>query len=213
MAASIGDSGPYSGEVSPGGPPDTRELAGLIVTKLAVDKEMSNNCYLLRCNETGETLLVDAAGDAATLLGLLGDGRLVGVLETHGHWDHVQALADVVAATSAPVLAHAGDEYPVPVDRLLEDVLDPNRNVDQAFRATLIKTSDDRVISGLVLREEGQLLVVQEAADKETKVPIKDIQQRVLSQLSPMPGNVIDALSEPDFYDLLSYLLQQRGQK
>ena len=60
---------------------------------------------------------------------------------------------------------------------------------------------------------EGQLLVVQEAADKETKVAIKDIQQRVLSQLSPMPSNVVDALSESDFYDLLSYLLQQRGQK
>ena len=99
------------------------------------------------------------------------------------------------------------------VDRLLEDILDPNRNVDQAFRATLIKTNDDRVISGLVLREEGQLLVVQEAADKETKVPLKDIAQRVLSQLSPMPSNVVDALPEPDFYDLLSYLLQQRGQK
>ncbi len=99
------------------------------------------------------------------------------------------------------------------VDRLLEDVLDPNRNVDQAFRASLIKTNDDRVISGLVLREEGQLLVVQEAADKETKVALKDIQQRVLSQLSPMPSNVVDALPEADFYDLLSYLLQQRGQK
>jgi putative heme-binding domain-containing protein len=99
------------------------------------------------------------------------------------------------------------------VDRLLEDILDPNRNVDQAFRATLIKTNDDRVISGLVLREEGQLLVVQEAADKETKVALKDIQQRVLSQLSPMPANVADALPEADFYDLLAFLLQQRGQK
>jgi hypothetical protein len=63
--------------------------------------------------------------------------------------------------------------------------LDPNRNVDQAFRATLIKTTDDRVISGLVLREEGQLLVVQEAADKETKVPLKDIAQRVLLAALP----------------------------
>jgi hypothetical protein len=69
------------------------------------------------------------------------------------------------------------------------------------------------VISGLVLREEGELLVVQEAADKETKVAKKDIAQRVLSQLSPMPGNVTDALSEADFYDLMSYLLQPRGQK
>ena len=63
MAASIGDSGPYSGEVAPGGPPDTRELAGLIVTKLAVDKEMSNNCYLLRCRATDEQVLIDAAAE------------------------------------------------------------------------------------------------------------------------------------------------------
>jgi putative heme-binding domain-containing protein len=97
------------------------------------------------------------------------------------------------------------------VERLLEDVLDPNRNVDQAFRATLIKTTDGRVISGLVMREEGQILVVQEAADKETRVPIKDIEQRVLSQLSPMPANVTEPLSEPDFYDLMAYLLQPRG--
>jgi putative heme-binding domain-containing protein len=99
------------------------------------------------------------------------------------------------------------------VDRLLEDILDPNRNVDQAFRATLLKTTDGRVISGLVLREEGQVLVIAEAADKETRVPLKDIEQRVLSQLSPMPTNVTEPLSEQDFYDLLSYLLQPRGQK
>jgi putative heme-binding domain-containing protein len=98
-------------------------------------------------------------------------------------------------------------------DRLLEDILDPNRNVDQAFRATLIKTNDDRVLSGLVVREEGQVLILKEAADKETPVPLKDIQQRVLSQLSPMPANVVDALSDGDFYDLLAYLLQSRNQK
>lgn len=99
------------------------------------------------------------------------------------------------------------------VDRLLEDILDPNRNVDQAFRATLIKTTDGRVISGLVLREEGQVLVVAEAADKETRVALKDIEQRVLSQLSPMPTNVLDPLSEADFFDLLSYVLVPRAQK
>ncbi|MBV8879589.1 MAG: HEAT repeat domain-containing protein, partial [Planctomycetaceae bacterium] len=97
------------------------------------------------------------------------------------------------------------------VERLMEDVLDPNRNVDQAFRATLIKTTSGQVVSGLVLREEGAVLVVQEAADKETRVALKDIEQRVLSQLSPMPANVTEPLSEPDFYDLLAYLLQPRS--
>src|SRR5204862_8188333 len=62
------------------------------------------------------------------------------------------------------------------VERLLEDILDPNRNVDQAFRASIIKTTDGRVISGLVLREEGEVLVIQEAADKETRLAKKDIE-------------------------------------
>jgi putative heme-binding domain-containing protein len=99
------------------------------------------------------------------------------------------------------------------VERLLEDILDPNRNVDQAFRATIIKMTDGRVISGLVLREEGEVLVIQEAADKETRLAKKEIEKRVLSELSPMPTNVLDPLSEADFYDLLAYLLQPRGQK
>ncbi|HXX94957.1 MAG TPA: c-type cytochrome, partial [Planctomycetota bacterium] len=99
------------------------------------------------------------------------------------------------------------------VERLLEDILDPNRNVDQAFRATLIKTKDGRVISGLVLREEGEVVIIQEAADKETRLSKNDIEQRVLSQLSPMPTNVVEPLSEADFYDLLAFLLQPRGQK
>jgi putative heme-binding domain-containing protein len=96
------------------------------------------------------------------------------------------------------------------LERLLEDVLDPNRAVDQAFRASLIKTKDGRVVSGLVLREEGLVLVVQEAADKETRVPLADIEARVLSQLSPMPANVVEPLAEPDVYDLLTFLLSQK---
>ncbi|HEX7902198.1 MAG TPA: c-type cytochrome, partial [Planctomycetota bacterium] len=96
------------------------------------------------------------------------------------------------------------------LDRLLEDTLDPNRSVDAAFRASLIKTKDGRVISGLVLREEGAVLVIQEAADKETRIPLADIEARQLSQLSPMPANVIDPLPEAEFYDLVKFLLEQK---
>lgn len=113
---------PYTGEVTVGGPADVRETPALRITKVATPP-FENNCYLLRCTQTGATLLVDAAGDAPTLLELVGDGRLVGIVETHGHWDHVQALAEVKQATGAPVMAHAGDagDLPVPADRLLED--------------------------------------------------------------------------------------------
>jgi len=112
----------YTGTVEVGGPADVRELPGLRITKVATNP-FNNNCYLLRCTVTGDTLLVDAAGDASVLLGLLGPDRLVAVVETHNHWDHVQALAEVVEATGAPVLATAADatDLPVPPTRLLAD--------------------------------------------------------------------------------------------
>lgn len=112
----------YTGVVEQGGPADVREVPGLRITKVCTPP-FTNNCYLLRCTRTGDTVLVDAAGDAPRLLELVGDGRLVAVVETHGHWDHQQALAEVVAATGAPVLVHPGDagDLPVPAARLLED--------------------------------------------------------------------------------------------
>jgi glyoxylase-like metal-dependent hydrolase (beta-lactamase superfamily II) len=113
---------PYTGDVTVGGPADVRTAGCLQITKVATPP-FENNCYLLRCTQTGHTLLVDAAGDAPRLLGLVGDGRLVGIFETHGHWDHVQALAEVQEATGAPVLVHQGDADMLPVrpDRLVQD--------------------------------------------------------------------------------------------
>ncbi len=112
----------YTGVVAQGGPADVREVPGLRITKVCTEP-FTNNCYLLRCTETGNTLLVDAAGNAPTLLELVGDDRLIGVVETHGHWDHQQALAEVVEACGAPVLVHPADadDLPVPADRLLAD--------------------------------------------------------------------------------------------
>jgi glyoxylase-like metal-dependent hydrolase (beta-lactamase superfamily II) len=112
----------YTGVVEQGGPADVREVPGLRITKVCTPP-FTNNCYLLRCTATGDTLLVDAAGDAPRLLELVADGRLVAVAQTHGHWDHVQALAEVKAATGVTVLAHEGDaaDLPVPPDRLLAD--------------------------------------------------------------------------------------------
>jgi hypothetical protein len=65
---------PYTGDVTVGGDADVRTAGALQVTKVATPP-FENNCYLLRCTATGDTLLVDAAGDAPLLLSLVGDGR------------------------------------------------------------------------------------------------------------------------------------------
>jgi putative heme-binding domain-containing protein len=96
------------------------------------------------------------------------------------------------------------------IDRLLEDILDPNRNVDQAFRTTQIVSTDGRIIAGLALREEGKVLVLADAQGKEVRVPAEEIHQRTVNPLSPMPANVPDLVSEADFVHLIGYLLSQR---
>jgi putative heme-binding domain-containing protein len=96
------------------------------------------------------------------------------------------------------------------VDRLLEDIIDPNRNVDQAFRSTTLALKSGQIISGLVLREEGEVLVLADAQGKEVRVPRSMIEERTASPLSPMPANLVDQIPEADFYDLLAYLLSQR---
>jgi glyoxylase-like metal-dependent hydrolase (beta-lactamase superfamily II) len=105
----------YTGNVTPGGPPDTRDLPGLTVTKLSVGP-MDNNAYLLTCTDTGEAALIDAANEAGRLLELVGDRPLRTIITTHQHFDHWQALAEVQAATGAEVVAHPADADELPVE-------------------------------------------------------------------------------------------------
>jgi glyoxylase-like metal-dependent hydrolase (beta-lactamase superfamily II) len=101
---------------------DVRRLPGLTIAKLAVGP-MSNNAYLLRCTQTDEGLLIDAANEAGRLRELV---RLEGppvsaILTTHSHPDHWQALAETVTDSDAAVYAGEpdADGLPVAVDERL----------------------------------------------------------------------------------------------
>jgi len=93
------------------------------------------------------------------------------------------------------------------LERILEDILDPNRNVDVSFRAQVMVLKDGDVVSGLFRREEGELLVFADSTGKELTVPKNQITSRRDSETSLMPANFGDALPEQDFQDLLAYLL------
>ena len=56
---------------------------------------MDNNVYVLRCRETGEGVLLDAANEHERLLELCRELGVRKVLETHGHWEHIQAVPAV----------------------------------------------------------------------------------------------------------------------
>ncbi|MGI9601945.1 MAG: MBL fold metallo-hydrolase [Acidimicrobiales bacterium] len=93
---------------------------GAEIHKLVVGP-MDNNVFVLRCRETGEAVLLDAANEHDKLLELCRLLDVRTVLETHGHWDHIQAVPELrdagynvgVTAEDAAML----DSY----DYLLED--------------------------------------------------------------------------------------------
>ncbi len=96
------------------------------------------------------------------------------------------------------------------VNRLVEDILDPNRNVDQSFRVTTLALENGQIVSGLLLREEGEILVMADAQGKEVRVPRSSVVERKTSPLSPMPANLYDQIPDDDFNRLLDYLLSKR---
>ncbi len=95
-------------------------------------------------------------------------------------------------------------------DRLMEDLLDPNRNVDQAFRMTTLALDDGRILSGLLLNDEGEVFTLADSQGQEIRVPKDSVDEQKISPLSPMPANLVDQIEEPAFYDLIAYLLTQK---
>ena len=56
---------------------------------------VDNNVFVLRCTETGDAVLLDAANEHEQLLELSRRLGVRRVLETHGHWDHIQAVTQM----------------------------------------------------------------------------------------------------------------------
>jgi putative heme-binding domain-containing protein len=98
------------------------------------------------------------------------------------------------------------------LERLLEDILDPNRNIDVAFRATTLVLDNGLVVSGLFRREEGATLVLVDNKGKEFSVPKDKVDERVPAKMSLMPENLAEAISEEDFQHLLAFLLSKTAQ-
>jgi glyoxylase-like metal-dependent hydrolase (beta-lactamase superfamily II) len=82
---------------------------------------VENNVYVVRCRRTGSAALLDAANEHDRLLRVATRLGVTSVLETHGHWDHIQAVEQVRAA-GIDVWVRAEDAALLPsYDHLLDD--------------------------------------------------------------------------------------------
>jgi len=177
----------YTGQVSVGGPPDTREIDGLVVTKIAVGP-MDNNAYLLRCASTGQGILIDAANEAGRLIEMIGETAVGTIVTTHRHADHWQALPEVQKHTGAEVVAHSADaDYlPVPVTH-------------RAEHGEVLRFGD-AAVSLIHLRGHtpGSIAILYDAGGRLADVP------HVFTGDSLFPGGVGKTNSPADFTSLLT---------
>lgn len=83
------------------------------------------NSYLVVCEETQASVIVDPGADSDAILAQLQGTQVVAILITHGHPDHIGALAEVKAATGVPVYLHPKDaeQFELAYDYPLQDGL------------------------------------------------------------------------------------------
>ena len=82
---------------------------------------VDNNVHVVRCRQTGEAVLIDAANEHELLLELCRDLGVRQVVETHGHWDHIQAVPAVRDAGYEVAVTQADAGMLPSYDLILED--------------------------------------------------------------------------------------------
>ena len=103
-------------------PSDTLHLAdsGFEIHKVVVGP-VDNHVFVLRCTETGDALLIDAANEHEMLLELAQSLGVRRIVETHGHWDHIGAVTELRdAGYSVGVTSQDADMLPS-YDEVLDD--------------------------------------------------------------------------------------------
>lgn len=92
-----------------------------------------------------------------------------------------------------------------PVDYILDAVLDPAKAVKEGYHATVVATSDGKVVTGLKVRQTDSELVLRDAEDREVAVPLSAIDEQKVGG-SLMPAGLTDPLTRAELVDLVRFL-------
>ena len=111
-----------------------------------------------------------------------------------------------IGGAIGPDITAAGNRYTR--QDLLEAIVDPSKVVPDMFQNVVITTKDGEEVTGRMLSDEANKVIIQPNPLQPTKVEIlkSNIAKQDRSKVSPMPEGLLNVLSRDEILDLLAYL-------
>lgn len=89
--------------------------------------------------------------------------------------------------------------------KLVESIIDPNADVDKKYLSTLISTSSGKIVTGLLVSENKDEVVIFDGKVKRV-IKVADIEERKTLKQSSMPEGLAGTISPAEFLDVIAFL-------
>ena len=103
-----------------------------------------------------------------------------------------------------PDLSGIGAKYPRP--QMIESILYPSAQIFSGYEPVVIATTDGQLLTGILKKDDGETVVIQDAESRTITFKKSDIEERRVSDVSLMPTGLAEGLTKEDFADLIGYL-------
>lgn len=107
---------------------------------------------------------------------------------------------------TGPALAEAVAKYEL--DELLSHVLEPSRLILEGYESEIYRTVDGEIIAGQPVEEDAENVYVRDDPyrDDTLVLPLADIEERRVSEVSTMPTGLLSTFTREEILDLVAYL-------
>ncbi len=107
--------------------------------------------------------------------------------------------------TIAPDLTGSGRRQ---ADYIIRNLIDPNEQIDAAYRLTTVVTEDGRLFNGFIVQQDDHGITVR-TQDTTVKLDMKHVEDVANSSVSMMPEGMLGILTDEEIRDLLVYLASE----
>ncbi|MBX6313248.1 MAG: hypothetical protein IRY99_10100 [Isosphaeraceae bacterium] len=102
--------------------------------------------------------------------------------------------------------ALTGVSQALSLDKLIEAVLEPSKEIKEGYESYKVALQDGRVLSGIKVAQDDQTLTLRDANGQEMRLPISEIDEQMRESTSLMPVGLVADLSLDELADLLAFL-------